>query len=70
MVMGGCYTGENLANASTTPWCQPAGLREASFVREKETAVNMEKKPKPQKKAIKCFFILTKFVVKGGWEKG
>lgn len=31
--------------------------------------MNMKKK-RPQKQAIKCFFILTKFIVKGGWEKG
>lgn len=32
--------------------------------------MNMKKKKRPQKQAIKCFFILTKFIVKGGWEKG
>jgi len=43
----------------------------AEHGQEKETAMEMEKKKKrPQKKAIKCFFILTQFIAKGGWEKG
>lgn len=43
----------------------------AELGQEEEAAMEMEgKKKRPQKKAIKCFFILTKFIAKGGWEKG